>query len=115
MASRPDKQKVIDEIWDDARVRSFLDVEPAPASGNEPVMDPDFYCLWRAYQGMRAGDFRRFLRFFVDAGRNLDAVNEHGETLATFIAPHRHAGEFIDALEAMVPRPRPMPRAAQES
>lgn len=115
MASRPDKQKVIDEIWDDARVRSFLDVEPAPASGNEPVMDPDFYCLWRAYQGMRAGDFRRLLRFFVDAGRNLDAVNENGETLATFIAPHRHAGEFIDALEAMGATPPALPRAAQES
>lgn len=115
MASRPDKEKVIDEIWDDARVRSFLDVEPVAASGDEPEMDPDFFCLWQAYQGMRVGDFRRFLRFFVDAGRNLDAVNERGETLATFIAPHRHAGEFIDALEAMGASPPTVPRAAQES
>lgn len=93
--TRPDKTKVIDEIWDEDRVASFLHAQPAA-----PGPDADFFVLWKAYQGMRIGDFRRFLALFTAAGRDLDAVNERGETLATFIAPHRHAAEFIDALVA---------------
>lgn len=95
MSTRPDKAKVIDEIWDEARVASFLDATP-PADGP----DPDFFALWKAYQGMRVGDFRRFLVMFSAAGRNLDALDERGRTLTTFIAPHRHAAEFIAALVA---------------
>lgn len=95
MATRPDKLKVIDEIWDDDRVGSFLHADPGDTG-----LDPDFFVLWKAYQGMRVGDFRRFLTLFTSAGHDLDAVNEQGETLATFIAPHRHAGDFIDALVA---------------
>lgn len=95
MSTRPDKAKVIDEIWDEDRVAGFLEARP-PENGP----DPDFFVLWKAYQGMRIGDFRRFLAMFTAAGRNIDAVNERGETLSTFIAPHRHAAEFIEALVA---------------
>ena len=95
MATRPDKKQIIDEVWDDARVESFLHRDSAGTG-----LDPDFFVLWQAYQGMREGDFRRFLRLFVQAGRNLDATNERSETLATMISSHRHAGPFIDALVA---------------
>ena len=95
MASRPDKQQIIDEVWDDARVESFLH-----RKCHEDDLDADFFVLWQAYQAMREGDFRRFLRLFVAAGRNLDAVNEHGQTLATMISTHRHGAPFIDALIA---------------
>jgi hypothetical protein len=93
MASRPDKAKIIDEVWDEDRLRTFLDRAPA-----DPQVDADFHALWQAYQGMRIGDFRRFLRLFVAAGRSLDGRNERGETLATFISTHRHAAPFIEAL-----------------
>lgn len=95
MASRPDKQQIIDEVWDDARVESFLH-----RRCHEDDLDADFFVLWQAYQSMREGDFRRFLRMFVAASRNLDAVNEHGETLAMMISTHRHGAAFIDALVA---------------
>lgn len=95
MASRPDKQKVIDEVWDDARVRSFLDRDPA-----DPETSRDFFRLWQAYQAMRPGDFRRFLQVFREDGGDVDAPDRRGRTLATFIAPHRHADDFIDALVA---------------
>ncbi|TVS16846.1 MAG: hypothetical protein EA417_09365 [Gammaproteobacteria bacterium] len=95
MATRPDKQQIIDEVWDDARVESFLH-----RSCHDPDIDPDFFVLWQAYQAMREADFRRFLRLYVAASRNLDAVNERGETLAAMIATHRHAGPFIEALVA---------------
>lgn len=95
MATRPDKKQIIDEVWDDDRVRSFLHRE-----GPDPRLDGDFFVLWKAYQSMRENDFRRFLHFFVEAGRDVDARNEHGETLAEMILSHRHAGPFIDALVA---------------
>lgn len=95
MATRPDKQQIIDEVWDDARVESFLH-----RTCHDPDLDPDFFVLWQAYQAMREGDFRRFLRMYVAAGRNLDAVNERGETVAAMISTHRHARPFIDALVA---------------
>lgn len=95
MATRPDKKQIIDEVWDDARVKSFLQKE-----GPDPSLSGDFFVLWKAYQSMRENDFRRFLRFFVQEGRDLDASNEHGQTLAEMILSHRHAGPFIDALIA---------------
>lgn len=110
MATRPDKQQIIDEVWDDARVESFLH-----RTCHEDDLDPDFFVLWQAYQAMRENDFRRFLRLFVAAGRNLDAVNERGETLATMISTHRHATDFIDALlaaGASAPERRPQQEAS---
>ena len=91
MAERPDKPKVVDEIWDDDRVKSFL-----YAAADVPCVD--FYLLVKAYQGMRAHDFERFIEFFVEAGRDLNARNEQGQTLVKVIARHRHAKPFIDLL-----------------
>ena len=53
---RADKIKVIDEVWDDARIDSFLDKEPL---GDEPA---DFSKLLNAYRSMRVEDFGIFLR-----------------------------------------------------
>ncbi len=93
MAERPDKPKIVDEVWDDDRVKSFLH-----ADADVPCVD--FYVLLKAYQGMRAHDFERFTEFFVEAGRDLDARNEQGQTLVTVITRHRHARPFIDPLLA---------------
>jgi hypothetical protein len=93
MAERPDKPKVVDEVWDDDRVKSFLH-----ADADVPCVD--FYVLLKAYQGMRAHDFERFTGFFVEAGRDLDARNEQGQTLVTVITQHRHARPFIESLLA---------------
>lgn len=107
--TRRDKEVVIDEVWDDDRVQSFLNLEPF-----ETDVNPDFFVLWKSYQSMRAGDFRRLLRFFTEAGRDLDARNEWGQTLAEFISTHRHAGEFIDALIAAGATP-PSTRSADDT
>ena len=60
---RPDKKKIVDEVWDDLRVKSFLRKSPPELPG-----DPDFHVLLFAYQSMRAPDFGRFLQFFQDEG-----------------------------------------------
>lgn len=92
--SGPDKPKVIGEEWSDERVKSFLAIEPYDKGENA-----DFNALLKAYQAMRAGDFERFIGFFVEAGRNLDAVNEHGETMLDRISEHRKGGDYARALE----------------
>jgi len=92
---RPDKKKVVDEVWDDARIRSFLDKAPLG-----PGVDPDFSALLYAYRSMRPEDFRVFIDYFQQAGRNLEAKGDAGETLSELIAAHRHAGPFRRIIEA---------------
>ena len=94
---RPDKQKVVDEVWDDARILGFLDKAPLGAG-----VDADFSALLYAYRSMRPEDFRTFIEYFTQAGRNLDARGESGETLAELIAAHRHAAPFRQILEEAV-------------
>ncbi len=84
----PTQPQVTDEVWDDERVKSFLSLQPY--GGNA-----DFHCLLKAYRGMRANDFERFLGFFAEAGRNLDAVDERGRTLWSIIEHHRQGADFI--------------------
>lgn len=91
---RPDKQKVIDEVWDDARVESFLHKLPL---GDE---EPSYSILLNAYRAMRPDDFERFMVMYRAAGRDPKARSRAGETLRESIAGHRHAGPFRRILEA---------------
>ncbi|MCY3622606.1 MAG: PA4642 family protein [Gammaproteobacteria bacterium] len=97
---KKDKQKVIDEVWDDARVRSFLD-KNVPRQSTEPFSgDGDFYVLRHAYQSMRAEDFGRFLDFYTAQGRDVRARDNKGRTLAEIIARHANSGRFVELLNA---------------
>lgn len=87
----PSQPSVTDEVWDDERVQGFLAMEP---SGNESA---DFHVLLKAYRGMRPEDFERFIRFFVDAGRDPQARDSQGRTLWEIIGTHRHGADFIKA------------------
>jgi hypothetical protein len=90
MATRPDKQQVIDEVWDDARIEDFLSKAPLA-----PGEDPDFSALIYAYRSMRPDDFARFLARFIAAGRNPAARSRQGQTLREVITPHRQAAPFL--------------------
>jgi hypothetical protein len=91
---RPDKQQIIDEVWDDARIRGFL--EKAPLGVDE---DPDYSALLYAYRSMRPDDFAVFVDLFVAAGRNLEARGRQGLTLLETIDGHRHGAPFRAILE----------------
>jgi hypothetical protein len=91
---RPDKQKVIDEVWDDERIESFLDKSPM---GDEKSRD--YSALLYAYRSMRPGDFERFIERFVQVGRDLNARSNAGRTLLEDIAEHRHGEPFRNILE----------------
>ncbi len=91
---KKDKQKVLGEVFDDARVKSFLDYE-APAG-----VSTDFHLLEKAYRGMNIDNFATFLTFFTDAGHNLNAVNPEGQTLVQIASQHGHGGDYVNALKA---------------
>lgn len=92
--SGPDKPKVIGEEWSDDRVKSYLDLTPWDRSINA-----DYFVLSRAYESMRAEDFERFINFFVEARRDLNAEDEHGATILDRVARHRRSAEYAHALE----------------
>ncbi|WP_018276964.1 PA4642 family protein [Teredinibacter turnerae] len=94
MSLKKDKQKVLGEVFDDARVKEFLDVE-----GNGEI-DADYLALERAYRGMKAENFESFVKFFIDEGRNINAKNPQGRTLLQVISDHRLSNDYIKALNA---------------
>ena len=89
---KKDKEKVLDEVWTTARVRDFLDVQPAEN------IEADFHALLKAYQSMRAENFAEFVDFFVSDGRDIHARNPKGETVLEIISRHRNSGEYADIL-----------------
>lgn len=89
---KKDKEKVIDEVWTEEHVRSFLDAQSYDGT------DTDFHTLLKAYQNMRASDFELFIGFFCEQNRNLNATNKHGRSVLDIISTHRHGAPYADIL-----------------
>ncbi len=90
---RKDKEKVLDEVWTEDRVREFLDVQPPKG------VNADFHMLLKAYQSMRAEDFEIFIGMFLEKGHNINAANEEGRTVLSYASEHRNSGEFVEILK----------------
>lgn len=80
------------EDWSDERVRGYLDRLPPEG------VNADFHVLHTAYKHMRAYDFERFIALFLEAGRNINATNEQGQTLLDLAQQHPYSGEFVAIL-----------------
>lgn len=93
MALKKDKEKVIDPVWSEDRVREFLSLE-APAGENA-----DFHRLLKAYQSMRESDFALFVSFFKQAGGDIHAKDQRGQTVANIISQHRMGAPYLKALQ----------------
>lgn len=94
MALKKDKQKVLGEVFDDARVKTFL-IDHAPTGVNV-----DFHCLERAYRGMNYDNFATFIGFFKDAGRDLNATNPEGRTLSSLIKEHSSFEKYAELFKS---------------
>lgn len=90
---RKDKEKIIDEVWTDERVRSFLSV----VSHDE--VEEDFHMLLKAYQSMRESDFEKFVSYFCTEGRDVNARNPGGESVLDIVRQHRRSGDYARILE----------------
>jgi hypothetical protein len=90
---KKDKAEILDEVWTEERVRSFLDLVPPTG------INADFHALYTAYKCMRLDNFEEFVDFFAQAKRNFDATNQNGETVLDIIKQHRQGTDYAAALE----------------
>ncbi|AUM13582.1 PA4642 family protein [Ketobacter alkanivorans] len=91
--SSKDKQKVIGEELDEAKVARFLEMQPV---GDE---NADFHVLTKAYRGLPVDYFDQFLGLFTAQGRNINAADKQGRTLAQIAAEHGNQPGYIDVLK----------------
>ena len=89
---RKDKEKVLDEVWTEDHVRSFLDVRPHDGS------DEDFHMLLKADQSWRVEDVELVLRFFAEQGRNVNATCRDGRSVLDIVGEHRHGAPYAALL-----------------
>lgn len=93
MSLKKDKQKVLGEVFDDERIKSFLQFQPPEG------VNPDYHLLEKAYRGMKAENFETFIRFFKEEGRDINATNPEGNTLLSEVSSHRHGEEYAEILK----------------
>ncbi|MCR9105817.1 MAG: PA4642 family protein [Gammaproteobacteria bacterium] len=91
---RKDKEKVIDDVWTEDHVRSFLRARAYDGT------DDNFHMLLKAYQSMRPSDFELFVGFFTAEGRDINACGKDGRTVLDIITGHRHGDEYAAILRA---------------
>ncbi len=91
---RKDKEKVLDEVWTEEHIRSFLNFRPYDGS------NCDFHVLLKAYQSMRASDFELFVQFFREENRDVNATGKDGRTVLEIVSEHRHGTEYADVLRS---------------
>lgn len=94
MSLRKDKEKVLGEIFDEERIKTFLEFT-APSGVNA-----DFHLLEKAYRGMRGENFGTFVKLFIESGRNINAIGTEGKTFLQTIKHHRNSEEYVIALES---------------
>jgi len=94
MSLKKDKQKVLGEVFDDARVKSFLDYLPPEG------VSRDFHLLEKAYRGMNIDNFVSFVDFFKQAGYDLDANNPEGLRIVQIMKQHQQGVDYAKALVA---------------
>ncbi|MCG8413099.1 MAG: PA4642 family protein [Pseudomonadales bacterium] len=82
-----------DEEWSDERLKTFLSLEP-PAS-----LPADYNILLKAYRGMTAELFERFLPFFIEDGRDINVTLDDGSTFLDLVSQHRKSTAYASALE----------------
>lgn len=92
---KKDKQKVIGEELDELKVRRFLDMEPADEE------NADFHVLTKAYRGLPAEAFERFMAIYLEAGRTLNPTNQQGVSFLDSIRPHQSQQAYVAILEGL--------------
>ncbi|MDO3388367.1 PA4642 family protein [Gilvimarinus sp. SDUM040013] len=93
MTLKKDKQKVLGEVFDDERIKSFLEY-PAPEG-----VSPDYHLLEKAYRGMKAENFATFVEFFLSAGYGLNTSGPAGKTFLQTIENHRLSEDYVATLK----------------
>jgi len=89
---KKDKKAIIEEVITDALMEQFFELQP-PAG-----VERDYHMLERAYRGLLAPDFARFVDLFVSRKHNLNSKGPYG-TMYEVISTHRKGGEYAAAIK----------------
>ena len=81
------------EEWSDERLKGYLELLP-PAG-----MPRDYAILLKAYRGMTAELFARFIPFFIEAGNDINAKLSDGSTFLDHVSEHRKSTEYAAVLK----------------
>lgn len=92
--SGPSQPKVEGEEWSDERIKAFLELTPRDET------NADYHVLKEAYQYMTPEFFERFVPFFVEAGKNINAKNLQNESLSERIQSFGKAAPYLAILKA---------------
>lgn len=92
--SGPSQPKVEGEEWSDERIKAFLDLQ------SRDETNVDYHVLKEAYQYMTPEFFARFVPFFVEAGRDINAKNPQNESLSERIKGFAKAAPYLQVLSA---------------
>lgn len=87
------QQATRDEEWSDDRLRACLSVLPPEG------LPGDYNILLRAYRGMTADLFGRFIGIYLEAGHDINSSLEDGTTFLDLVSRHRNSAEFTALLE----------------
>ena len=83
------------EEWSDERLKLFLEIEP-PAG-----MPADYNILLKAYRGMTKELFERFLKLYIEAGKNVNCKHADGSTIIDLVSKHRRSEDYRIMLKAV--------------
>ena len=81
------------EEWSDERLQGYLELLP-PAG-----MPRDYAILLKAYRGMTAALFARFIPLFIEAGKNINVELSDGSTFLDHVSEHRKSTEYAAILK----------------
>lgn len=87
------QQATRNEEWSDDRLQDCLNVLPPEG------LAADYNILLRAYRGMTAELFRRFLAIYLEAGHDINSKLEDGTTFLDLVSRHRKSTEYVSILE----------------
>jgi len=83
-----------DEEWSDERLKTFLEAEPPTG------IPTDYNILLRAYRGMTAELFERFIVIYKRGGRDINVTLSDGSNFLDLVSQHRKSADYAAALEA---------------
>ena len=89
---KKDKEKVLNETIDESRLADFFATRPPEG------VDKDYHILERAYRGLQAPDFARFLTIFKDKGHDINAKGTMG-TLLEVVNQHANGAPYAESLK----------------
>lgn len=88
------QQATRNEDWSDERLSSFLELLPPEG------MAADYNILLKAYRGMTAELFGRFVAIYTASGRDINVSLSDNSTMLDLVSQHRKSAEYATILQS---------------